>query len=528
MIPRGAPGPSASAARRLSAAPTDDRDRIRVLSYELFECAQTGLCEREILELLSRARAQGWADVECVLHFALLAVGNHGPTGLHQLEAMAEAAERSGDEALVAAAMATRAMTPGAGGERGLHRAVVMLDEVGSAMLHRPVAYVTCARGYHRRGLWELALDMLDRAATSLTGRWPPALTGIADFNRRTIVLNRIECMLPLTCSLIEIGQRDRAETLAASRTRLGPQDLAALPEEWVTEVQAVDYLMAAVAAESETVSPHRLLRALHPTQRQGYRACVLLAQAIRALDAGNAASAAALAESALLHVDEDFGPALTTVCLHISAMVDPPANGWRRYAERQAQLRWKARLDVLDAARSQLEAERVILDNDRISERAYVDELTGLANRHAYARHLRRLELSGDRAQVAALMVDVDRFKEVNDRFGHAVGDDVLRRLGGMLLSMTRATDMAVRLGGDEFMLLLSGRGRMDVASRGEELVTLVRAYPWSDLVDGLQVTVSAGAAVGAAKNITALLSEADHHMYTAKSQGRDRLVHG
>jgi diguanylate cyclase (GGDEF)-like protein len=124
--------------------------------------------------------------------------------------------------------------------------------------------------------------------------------------------------------------------------------------------------------------------------------------------------------------------------------------------------------------------------------------------------------------------MVDVDRFKEVNDRFGHAVGDDVLRRLGGMLLSMTRATDMAVRLGGDEFMLLLSGRGRMDVASRGEELVTLVRAYPWSDLVDGLQVTVSAGAAVGPAQNVTALLSEADHHMYTAKSQGRDRLVHG
>ncbi len=528
MNPQGALGPSPSLARRVPAPPVDDRDRARVLSYELYECAQTGQCEGRIRELLAYARSEDWAEVECMLEHALLALHDYAPSELQHLQTMTEAAERSADEALIAAAMATRAMIPGMGGERGLHRAVALLEEAGGTPVHRPLAYMVCSRGYHRRGLWELALDMLDRAATSLAGRWPVALSGIAEFNRRTIVLNRIESMLPLTCSLIEIGERDRARTLAASRTRLGPQDLAALPQEWVPEVQAVDYLMSAVASEPENASPHRLLRALHPTQRQGYRACVLLAQAIRALDAGNSASAAALAESALLHVDDDFGPALTTLCLHVSAMVDPPANGWRRYAERQAQMRWRARLDVLDAARAQLEAERVILDNDRLSERAYVDELTGLANRHAYARHLRRLEHSGERAQVAALMVDVDRFKEVNDRFGHAVGDDVLRRLGGMLLSMTRATDMAVRLGGDEFMLLLIGRATGDVASRGEQLLAQVRAYPWPDIVEGLHVTVSVGVAVGAAKNVTALLSEADRHLYSAKAHGRDRLVHG
>ena len=168
-----------------------------------------------------------------------------------------------------------------------------------------------------------------------------------------------------------------------------------------------------------------------------------------------------------------------------------------------------------------------MVLENQRLSERAYVDELTGLANRHAYARYLSRLRHEGPDDQVAVFMVDVDRFKAVNDTHGHLVGDEVLRRVASVLVDLTRPADLAVRLGGDEFLVFLAGAGSMDVLRRGEEMVAAVAARDWSDLAAGLSITVSAGLAAGPSRAVDRLLQEADGHLYAAKSAGRGRLVH-
>jgi diguanylate cyclase (GGDEF)-like protein len=253
----------------------------------------------------------------------------------------------------------------------------------------------------------------------------------------------------------------------------------------------------------------------------------VILGQAIRRLDAGDGAGAAALAETALLHDHIDTRRMVTDLGLYLVAQADSSGRGWRRYAEHQARQRLQTHHEVLSAARAQLHFERSLLDTERSNRRAYLDELTGLANRHAYSRHLNRLRHGPGDDAVAVLMVDIDRFKSVNDRFGHAVGDEVLRRLGSMLLDLTRATDMAVRLGGDEFLLLLTGRGPMDVVDRAEQLVRQVADHEWEHTADGLTVSVSAGLSTGLAKDVARLLDAADRHLYAAKSGGRGRLVH-
>jgi diguanylate cyclase (GGDEF)-like protein len=179
-------------------------------------------------------------------------------------------------------------------------------------------------------------------------------------------------------------------------------------------------------------------------------------------------------------------------------------------------------------ASLAQLDAERVLLDSERLTERAYVDELTGLANRHSYQRHLGRIR--GDRAdgEVAVIMVDVDHFKVVNDFFGHAVGDEVLRRLGAILRGVTRQDDLAVRLGGDEFLVLCHIAADRDILTQATDLVARIASHDWHELADQLKVSVSAGLATGAPADVDELVRQADGHLYRAKSTGRARLMHG
>jgi len=152
-------------------------------------------------------------------------------------------------------------------------------------------------------------------------------------------------------------------------------------------------------------------------------------------------------------------------------------------------------------------------------------DPLTELANRRAVERFCGQLR--GDRA-VCLVLVDIDDFKQVNDRFGHAVGDAVLCAMAGLLTRSVRSVDVVARWGGEEFLIALpgaSGRLGSDAAAR---VCERVRAHPWDALVPGLQVTVSAGVADGPADDLEAVLHRADAAMYRAKRAGRDRVVSG
>ena len=155
-------------------------------------------------------------------------------------------------------------------------------------------------------------------------------------------------------------------------------------------------------------------------------------------------------------------------------------------------------------------------------------DALTGVFNR----RHLDTLlvtewerALRFGRALTVA-MLDVDHFKGVNDRFSHAVGDEVLRVVARILRENTRGVDVVARYGGEEFCLILV-ETRMDEGTRlCDRLRALVQAHDWSAIRPGLAVTVSIGiAGLHEAEAPDALLAAADVRLYAAKHAGRNRV---
>ncbi|WP_420140850.1 diguanylate cyclase [Sphingomonas sp.] len=157
----------------------------------------------------------------------------------------------------------------------------------------------------------------------------------------------------------------------------------------------------------------------------------------------------------------------------------------------------------------------------------ASTDELTGIANRRAFLAQLDR-EVAGAIEfgwPLAVAMFDVDHFKSINDRYGHAVGDQVLRSIARRAAAAVRGGDLIGRLGGEEFGVLMPGATAQDAARVAERLRAAVEAV---DLSDGPlpPVTVSIGIAVrDHQRDAASLLAEADILLYEAKDAGRNRI---
>jgi diguanylate cyclase (GGDEF)-like protein len=156
---------------------------------------------------------------------------------------------------------------------------------------------------------------------------------------------------------------------------------------------------------------------------------------------------------------------------------------------------------------------------------RAEQDPLTGLANRRAVERFCAGLD---GRGGVCLVLVDVDDFKGVNDRFGHATGDDVLRAVSGLLTRSVRGKDVVARWGGEEFLVALPGGSGGLGSDAAARVCRRVRENDWDRLAPGLRVTVSVGVASGPVRELDAVLARADAAMYVAKRSGRDRTVVG
>ena len=160
---------------------------------------------------------------------------------------------------------------------------------------------------------------------------------------------------------------------------------------------------------------------------------------------------------------------------------------------------------------------------------RANIDALTGLPNRRYLEEVLATVgprRRSGDR--LGALMIDLDHFKRLNDRYGHATGDRVLRAVGERISGAVRADDTPARYGGEEFAVVLRRADPQQAVDVAERIRAHIGDMTPHDLGIGEALTVSIGVAV-ADSHVTdpaALLRAADEALYRAKREGRDRVV--
>ncbi|MBN9335830.1 tetratricopeptide repeat-containing diguanylate cyclase [Devosia sp.] len=171
--------------------------------------------------------------------------------------------------------------------------------------------------------------------------------------------------------------------------------------------------------------------------------------------------------------------------------------------------------------AEVQQDSERLRREVEDYAHKAAHDSLTGLKNRRKFEEAVTSL---GGAPYVLGI-VDLDRFKSINDTYSHLTGDAVLQRIAGMLESPDFDWQ-AYRLGGEEFALLLPRATMDDARAAGEHLRRKISCALWSDLGQGLAVTISLGLAERNDRDRSTVMAEADRRLYMAKSRGRNRVV--
>ncbi|HEY4067085.1 MAG TPA: diguanylate cyclase [Burkholderiaceae bacterium] len=188
---------------------------------------------------------------------------------------------------------------------------------------------------------------------------------------------------------------------------------------------------------------------------------------------------------------------------------------------------------DLLEANR-QLEQQllRIHALHEEMREQAIRDHLTGVHNRRHFVNVI---ELEFERARLhgtslSLVMLDIDHFKSVNDAHGHPTGDAALKAVGTLLNTFARTGDLACRLGGEEFAVLLVGTGHAAATERAERWRSAIAELPIPVEASTLRLSASFGVATcpDQAGTPAELMKIADTHMYKAKSLGRNRVVGG
>jgi len=187
----------------------------------------------------------------------------------------------------------------------------------------------------------------------------------------------------------------------------------------------------------------------------------------------------------------------------------------------------------ALDAMARDLQARDEQLKSmlQQLNEQAITDQLTGLPNRHylweALGAELARARRK--RAPLAVLLFDIDHFKRINDRLGHEAGDLVLRNVAHAARKVVRESDIVVRYGGEEFVIVLSEADETVALARAQALrgeISALRLSYGSQLLDVVTVSVGVVCSRDGTDAAEDLVRAADHAMYEAKQTGRDRVV--
>jgi diguanylate cyclase (GGDEF)-like protein len=174
----------------------------------------------------------------------------------------------------------------------------------------------------------------------------------------------------------------------------------------------------------------------------------------------------------------------------------------------------------------------RVRQRTEELERLTYTDPVTGLLNRRGMMeelqQHMRRLQQ--DKETFGVLWLDLDRFKNINDQYGHATGDLALKTTAQIIQDHIRQGDFACRWGGDEFLLLINTDQQLLLDQLGLRLCSAIQQYELlSELKEVLPLTISAGSSLATpGRTLTDILATADQALYEAKSSGRHRYCPG
>lgn len=186
-------------------------------------------------------------------------------------------------------------------------------------------------------------------------------------------------------------------------------------------------------------------------------------------------------------------------------------------------------RLRVYSLARSKARLQELVREQTAsLQQLAHQDSLTKLANRRAFDELLKqKIRQQDTRTTLALVLMDLDHFKAVNDRYLHTTGDKVLQRVAQILSDSARDCDMIARWGGEEFAILVSTIAANDVHAFAERLRETIRASDMHELVANYNITASFGVAILQPNETAAsVIRRADKALYQAKAQGRDCVV--
>lgn len=173
--------------------------------------------------------------------------------------------------------------------------------------------------------------------------------------------------------------------------------------------------------------------------------------------------------------------------------------------------------------------ASRLVEQREQLNRKANTDLLTGILNRSAIQEVLRQtlIHYAQMTKPVSVLLADADRFKNVNDTYGHAAGDSVLRAIATRLGERLRPSDSVGRYGGEEFLIVLPGCHLEDALRVGKRVCNHVASGSIQTPAGPLFTTISLGAAsaAGEAFDVETLINKADSGLYSAKRNGRNRV---
>ncbi len=199
------------------------------------------------------------------------------------------------------------------------------------------------------------------------------------------------------------------------------------------------------------------------------------------------------------------------------------------RHATELALQETSGRADVMlslidERVELELDQRRLLDRTTELTEQALLDEVSRVGNRRAYEERLEDIRV-GPARDIAVLLLDLDGFKEINDRYGHGTGDRVIARSASIASQMCRNSDLVFRYGGDEFAVIADTGSLEHALLLAERIRSGLLAEPWT--LEGIDeaVTCSVGVEVGPSVKIHTLATRADEKLYAAKQAGRNRV---